>query len=1490
MKTQLFHSRTSLAATVFNNARWFNGFLIGTSIFGSSFLQAATWKPAATTTDWNTFSNWSGTTGGSDAIIVNSIGTNIATISANISPTPTNITVGFTAPAQVNHVAGTATMASITPGTAMDLMLGRSGSASGTYNLANTAATGGSLTNFGQGSGSLTVPGKVYVGGFLGGATGNLNVNSTGTLSVGTQLLVGNLGGTGTVKIDSGNLTVVDAFEIGNGTSTDTLTKSTGTFSMSGGVVTKSSAATAVTIGGGLTTDGGIGTANLNGGSFTTPGVFRVGQDTIAASATSSTGTLNLGGTALTVGGEFWVGNNTGATGVMNFTSGSLTTNNSALIGRKDDANTGTGATGTVTMSGGTWTKNGESNFIVGDNGPGTMNMSGGLVVVNPHPTPDRGITWIGNRNSTTGTLTISNTAEFRSPRIVLAVQTDTTGTLNLNGGTVKTSGIYGGVGTSNVSFNGGKLTATGNSEDFINLLSSATLEAGGLVVDTAGFRVAIEQLLTGTGGVVKAGAGSLYLNGTNSYTGNHAVNEGKLFVSTDSVGIGNFTVANGAGLGVVQEWNFGTLSVPQVTLGSNAAASLDIALSDSPDNPSVAALNVSTTLRVNGPITVNVTDSVPAVGKIPLITYAAKTGSGSFVLGKLPLGVHATLTDNGTGLVSLNVTSITFPVWKGTVDGKWDTITQNWSELTSSAAMVYADPDPVTFDDSATGTTSLILNTTVSPSDVKFNNETKPYTLSGTGKISGSGGLTKMGPEGLGISTVNEYTGVTTLAGGITTVNSITNGGVASPLGKASASAGNLVISGGILNYTGTTTTSDRGFTNAGLEGGISVPAGANLTLTGPVVASLGSSLDKRGEGILTLTNPSVVFGDNGQTNEILAGTLALTGPGQTAVIGGDLFVGSVPNVAAHLSVQNSNLTVGGVIAVGRGNGDTGTLSTLTAANSVVTVGSFSAGFDNALETNDSDQTVTLNNTNWTTNGTTLLAERQNSTTNMVLSGNSIYTAKSNIQMGLNATAVANLTIQDTASLTHSGGWFSIGNDGIGTITVKNGGSLSTVNADLNVSDVGASTGFLNIQDTGSVSATGTVYVGKNTGTTGTVNITGGTFTSATWITIGRRAGATGFFNISGGTVNQTNDTGFIIGENGTGTLTMSGGTLNISGGGLYLSAEGAGTSNSKAFLNGGTIIAKRVVQREFNAANYTEFRFNGGILRAQTGADSNFMNSHDLVSVDAGGAFIDSNGQSITISQVLVGSGSLTKQGTGALTLSGANTYTGNTTVSAGTLILTKAYLSDAGTVTIATGAVLNLSHGLVDQVAGLTIGGTPLAPGTYDSVSNPGVIIGSGKLQVTGTTVSAYAAWISGFPSIPLADRDPGDDPDGDGSSNLLEFALGGTPNSGNDKPKVYHMEADGSVDAGTNKELLMTVAVRGSTPAFLGSPSPTASKDGVSYMIQGSTDLTGFTAGVTVVNVVAPLSNPNPPAGYEYRTFSLNGSDTLPGKGFLRVKVE
>ncbi|MEO5712819.1 MAG: hypothetical protein ABIT37_04965, partial [Luteolibacter sp.] len=80
----------------------------------------------------------------------------------------------------------------------------------------------------------------------------------------------------------------------------------------------------------------------------------------------------------------------------------------------------------------------------------------------------------------------------------------------------------------------------------------------------------------------------------------------------------------------------------------------------------------------------------------------------------------------------------------------------------------------------------------------------------------------------------------------------------------------------------------------------------------------------------------------------------------------------------------------------------------------------------------------------------------------------------------------------------------------------------------------------------------------------------------------------------------------------------------------------------------------------------------------------------------------------------------------------------------------------------------------------------------------------------------------------------------------------------------------------------------VAVRKTAPVFAGTPSPVSTVDGITYTIQGSTNLAAF---ATSVSIVAPVitSLPTPGTDYEYRSFSLDGSNGLSGLGFLRAVV-
>ena len=158
----------------------------------------------------------------------------------------------------------------------------------------------------------------------------------------------------------------------------------------------------------------------------------------------------------------------------------------------------------------------------------------------------------------------------------------------------------------------------------------------------------------------------------------------------------------------------------------------------------------------------------------------------------------------------------------------------------------------------------------------------------------------------------------------------------------------------------------------------------------------------------------------------------------------------------------------------------------------------------------------------------------------------------------------------------------------------------------------------------------------------------------------------------------------------------------------------------------------------------------------------------------------------------------------------------------------------------------------------------------------------------VTVPAATGTPYDTWASDH-GLTAANNAPGDDPDKDGETNLYEFGFDGDPLSVSDKGKVFGFTGDSDFDGDTDPELLLTVAVRTGTPAFSGSPSPTATHDGITYTIEGSTILSSFPTPVNVVPTPVTTGLPAVRPGYEYRSFSLDGSNGLFIIGFLRAQV-
>ncbi|MDH4981826.1 hypothetical protein [Hyphomicrobium sp. D-2] len=211
-----------------------------------------------------------------------------------------------------------------------------------------------------------------------------------------------------------------------------------------------------------------------------------------------------------------------------------------------------------------------------------------------------------------------------------------------------------------------------------------------------------------------------------------------------------------------------------------------------------------------------------------------------------------------------------------------------------------------------------------------------------------------------------------------------------------------------------------------------------------------------------------------------------------------------------------------------------------------------------------------------------------------------------------------------------------------------------------------GGSSGYVTFNDASVLHIPqGSLWVGYEGDSSLTLNDSASVTTagpSGTGLWIGAFAG-------SNGVVTLNDNASFItpadmqIGARSTGAFVMNGGFASARRVGLGTQATGDGTLR----LNGGVLQANQVAGGSGSSAAY----FDGGTLRALTDR-ADFISNLDTLQVDAGGAFIDSNGFDIgVVNSFFTGSGPLNKIGQGKLTISENNPgYTGAAAVQEGTL----------------------------------------------------------------------------------------------------------------------------------------------------------------------------------------------------------------------------
>ncbi len=296
--------------------------------------------------------------------------------------------------------------------------------------------------------------------------------------------------------------------------------------------------------------------------------------------------------------------------------------------------------------------------------------------------------------------------------------------------------------------------------------------------------------------------------------------------------------------------------------------------------------------------------------------------------------------------------------------------------------------------------------------------------------------------------------------------------------------------------------------------------------------------------------------------------------------------------------------------------------------------------------------------------------------------------------------------------------------------------------------------------QSAGTLLLTGSGSISAGTSLTingATLDVTGTTSTTIPTL-IGNSSGIVSVGS-SALTINQQANQTFAGVIGGSGSLIMS--VLSI--GDLTLtnasnSFSGAVTLNAGRLALSGSGAIASISSMTIANATFDISQLTAGV----SSTISNLSGSDAAARIDLGArALIISQGTSATFAGVIEDGGlgggtggALTKQGSGTLTLSGANTYTGGTTVSAGGLTVSGS-LSSTGLVTVAEGATFTAAA--TQTIGGLTspgsddqtLGGSAVINAgvilTVNSASFPffnGTISGSGGLTVNATLGNARA----------------------------------------------------------------------------------------------------------------------------------------------------
>ena len=854
-------------------------------------------------------------------------------------------------------------------------------------------------------------------------------------------------------------------------------------------------------------------------------------------------------------------------------------------------------------------------------------------------------------------------------------------------------------------------------------------------------------------GALTKAGAGTLSLSGTNTYTGTTSIQAGTLSIT------GNINSS-------------ATLSISGGVLSTSGADKL----------ANAAAVTVGGgTLTIGGDDTVgSLVLTSGTIGGSATLTAATYGLQGGTVDGNLGAG-----TINSSGNVALNGTggATTVNVSAGTLTlGAAERLDNSAGvNLTGGTLAIGANNEQVGVvtltSGSITGSTGVLTG-----SSYAVQSGSVSAILGGTGVA-----LTKTTAGTVTLSGANTYTGNTSIQAGTLSINAAAalGGGGAVNLGVASTSSGTLTYTGGAgaINKNinalgnGTDTIENAGSGLLTLSGTITkngttltLKGGANgITVSGAIGgASANSDLIVDG-GIVTLAAANTYNGPtfirNGGTLNANAANALPTLNGRTAVtfdgagtsvlsLGANQAAASLTSAGAATVTLNAN-----ILTVGAGSGTT------TFAGSIGGTGGF---------TKDSASTQILSGSNGYSGTTTISAGT------LSITGDINSSATLAVNGGLLSTSGAN-KLSNTAAVTVGGGTLTIGgNDTVGSLTLTSGTIGGT--ATLTAATYGLQGGFVN----GNLGAgiltksTGGTVTLTGTAAATTVNITGGTLTlgSADRLVDGATVTVSGtgildvstftdtvsIFNMSAGSLNGSGTLtattyglsgGTVTANLGAGTINSSGtvalnGTaaataVNVTAGALTLGFSSAISSATTVGISGGSLTLGASNQ----IGNGATVTVSGGTLAIGGRSDTVAAVVLTAGSITGSGGTLTSTAthdmQAGSVSAILGGTAGLTKTTAGTVTLSGVNSYSGATTVDAGTLSIT-GRINSSATIAVNGGLLSTSGANRLANTAAVTVGGGTLTIGGNDTVGS--LTLTSGTIGGTATLTAATYGLQGGF----------------------------------------------------------------------------------------------------------------------------------------------